>query len=415
MDRGGQGGGGDRGGRRDEPSGGASCAQDRRKLRRTGGIHGGRPAARGGCRAHHGENRPVPFARRVSRRRAPCRLRIPARARSRHRALQGTAAGLVLHRRGHERQSRAGLGPAAARGRAGRGAYFGEVRSDVRYRQGRQRAERNRAAPSTGGVAGRRVCVRPVRGCRSAGHIRTRDGAAAGRRRHGLDAAVAACFCSAGQAARALARASCGAGVRHDHRSRQPGDHRRLRARRTDPFAGAAHVRHSVHGARSELPAGGFRQALRQQGVLRRRVAARAARGGEDRRGEALRSGDRRCRSLGQDGRGRAQALSARSDTRARAQPRAPVSSARPRRRAHLARNLSGEPRDGAASDRAVSLFKQHDEQQLNAQYAVQHDEAQLIQTTKEAAAQLQQLFEADSQQPPPGFPQPAATAGRNT
>jgi voltage-gated potassium channel Kch len=70
---------------------------------------------------------------------------------------------------------------------------------------------------------------------------------------------------------------------------------------------------------------------------------------------------------------------------------------------------------DGAASDRAVSLFKQHDEQQLNAQYAVQHDEAQLIQTTKEAAAQLQQLFEADSQQPPPGFPQPAATAGRNT
>jgi glutathione-regulated potassium-efflux system protein KefB len=70
---------------------------------------------------------------------------------------------------------------------------------------------------------------------------------------------------------------------------------------------------------------------------------------------------------------------------------------------------------DGAASDRAMALFRQHDEQQLEAQYAVQNDEAQLIQTTKEAAAQLQELFEADSQQPPSGFPQPAPAAGRNT
>ncbi|HEY6240360.1 MAG TPA: monovalent cation:proton antiporter-2 (CPA2) family protein [Burkholderiales bacterium] len=62
-----------------------------------------------------------------------------------------------------------------------------------------------------------------------------------------------------------------------------------------------------------------------------------------------------------------------------------------------------------AASERAVSLFKQHDEERLDVQYAVQHDEAQLIQTTKEAAAQLQELFEADGLQPLPGFPQPAA------
>ncbi len=58
-----------------------------------------------------------------------------------------------------------------------------------------------------------------------------------------------------------------------------------------------------------------------------------------------------------------------------------------------------------AASERAVTLFKQHDEQRLEAQYAVQHDEAQLIQTSKEAAAQLQELFEADGLQPLPGFP----------
>jgi glutathione-regulated potassium-efflux system ancillary protein KefC/glutathione-regulated potassium-efflux system protein KefB len=61
-----------------------------------------------------------------------------------------------------------------------------------------------------------------------------------------------------------------------------------------------------------------------------------------------------------------------------------------------------------AASERAVTLFKQHDEERLEAQYAVQHDEAQLIQTSKEAAAQLQELFEADGLQPPTGFPRAA-------
>src|SRR5262245_50272459 len=61
---------------------------------------------------------------------------------------------------------------------------------------------------------------------------------------------------------------------------------------------------------------------------------------------------------------------------------------------------------DPVASDRAMVLFKQHDERQIEAQYAVQHDEAQLIQTTKEAAEQLQGLFEADRAQTPTGFPQ---------
>jgi len=61
-----------------------------------------------------------------------------------------------------------------------------------------------------------------------------------------------------------------------------------------------------------------------------------------------------------------------------------------------------------AASERAVTLFKQHDEQRLDAQYAVQHDEAQLIQTSKEAAAQLQELFESDGLQRLPGFPRAA-------
>ena len=63
---------------------------------------------------------------------------------------------------------------------------------------------------------------------------------------------------------------------------------------------------------------------------------------------------------------------------------------------------------DTAASDRAMALFKQHDERQIEAQYAVQHDEAKLIQSAKEAAEQLQGLFEADSTQTPSGFPQTA-------
>jgi len=68
-----------------------------------------------------------------------------------------------------------------------------------------------------------------------------------------------------------------------------------------------------------------------------------------------------------------------------------------------------------AASERAMALFRRHDEKQLEAQYAVQHDEAQLIQTTREAAEQLQGLFEADSQQRQEEFPQPVPAAGQST
>ena len=53
-----------------------------------------------------------------------------------------------------------------------------------------------------------------------------------------------------------------------------------------------------------------------------------------------------------------------------------------------------------AAAERATALFKQHDEAQLDQQYALQHDEAQFIQTVKEAADQLKELFEADAAGP---------------
>jgi glutathione-regulated potassium-efflux system ancillary protein KefC/glutathione-regulated potassium-efflux system protein KefB len=61
-----------------------------------------------------------------------------------------------------------------------------------------------------------------------------------------------------------------------------------------------------------------------------------------------------------------------------------------------------------AATERAIGFFRRHDEEQLEAQYAVWQDEAQLIQSTREAAEQLRELFETDMA----GFrPQDAATA----
>jgi monovalent cation:proton antiporter-2 (CPA2) family protein len=49
-----------------------------------------------------------------------------------------------------------------------------------------------------------------------------------------------------------------------------------------------------------------------------------------------------------------------------------------------------------AVAERAVSILRKHDEEMLELQYAVHHDEEQLIQTSKEAADTLRELFEAD-------------------
>jgi voltage-gated potassium channel Kch len=49
-----------------------------------------------------------------------------------------------------------------------------------------------------------------------------------------------------------------------------------------------------------------------------------------------------------------------------------------------------------AQAERAVALFRQHDVALLEEQYAVRQDEQQFIQTSAQAAAQLQELFESD-------------------
>jgi glutathione-regulated potassium-efflux system ancillary protein KefC/glutathione-regulated potassium-efflux system protein KefB len=51
-----------------------------------------------------------------------------------------------------------------------------------------------------------------------------------------------------------------------------------------------------------------------------------------------------------------------------------------------------------AQARRAVALFREHDLQLLEQQYAVRQDEEQFIETSAQAAAQLQELFEADAQ-----------------
>jgi monovalent cation:proton antiporter-2 (CPA2) family protein len=51
---------------------------------------------------------------------------------------------------------------------------------------------------------------------------------------------------------------------------------------------------------------------------------------------------------------------------------------------------------DALQAARAVALFKEHDVKLMDEQYAVRQDETQLIQTAAQAAAQLQEVFEAD-------------------
>jgi voltage-gated potassium channel Kch len=50
-----------------------------------------------------------------------------------------------------------------------------------------------------------------------------------------------------------------------------------------------------------------------------------------------------------------------------------------------------------AAAERAATLFRQHDEELIEIQHAVHHDEEQLIQNVQLATEQLKSLFEADT------------------
>jgi monovalent cation:proton antiporter-2 (CPA2) family protein len=57
---------------------------------------------------------------------------------------------------------------------------------------------------------------------------------------------------------------------------------------------------------------------------------------------------------------------------------------------------LTGLGIEDAAAAHAVALFRDHDEKTLVASHAIYRDETQLIQTTRDAAQELESLFEAD-------------------
>jgi hypothetical protein len=55
------------------------------------------------------------------------------------------------------------------------------------------------------------------------------------------------------------------------------------------------------------------------------------------------------------------------------------------------------------AAQRAVELFRAADEQTLQRQQALLHDEQALVQSARDSARELEQLFEADREQAPRG------------
>jgi CPA2 family monovalent cation:H+ antiporter-2/glutathione-regulated potassium-efflux system protein KefB len=59
-----------------------------------------------------------------------------------------------------------------------------------------------------------------------------------------------------------------------------------------------------------------------------------------------------------------------------------------------LALEALGVPESEA--NRAIALFRQHDERILDETYAIAQDESRLIQSTQEAAGELRDLFESD-------------------
>lgn len=60
---------------------------------------------------------------------------------------------------------------------------------------------------------------------------------------------------------------------------------------------------------------------------------------------------------------------------------------------------LRGLGESDTEAQRAVSTFQRHDEETLAKQLAIHHDESQLIQSAREAAQELEELFESDTTQ----------------
>ncbi|SFI90113.1 hypothetical protein SAMN05428978_10556 [Nitrosomonas sp. Nm34] len=69
----------------------------------------------------------------------------------------------------------------------------------------------------------------------------------------------------------------------------------------------------------------------------------------------------------------------------------------RARRRSKRSRSYASIFRISRSTRETVRRFRTHSEAMLRKQYLVHHDEEQLIATEKQAAAQLEELFEQDA------------------
>lgn len=221
-------------------------------------------------------------ARRLHRRRAACELGVPARDRIAHPAVQGPAAGPVLHvGRDGDRPLADRAPPTAGRGRRARGAREQDANPVCGRAYGRAPRPRRGADARRADRRRRRVRVRdPDRGasrrparCR---HLRPRAGDRGPRARDG-----AADGAGDGEARGTRARGGC-ARLRRTARREPARDPRRLRPGRPDRVAGAGRAGRRVHRARALDRAARLLAPLRQPPVLRRsdppRAAARRAR-----------------------------------------------------------------------------------------------------------------------------------------
>ena len=215
----------------------------------------------------------VDGAGRLPRRRAARGLGIPPRARRRHRAVQGTAAGPLLHLGGHDDRLRAAREPPRHGRAAARGIPRAQDRRALR-RVARARASARAAlALRVPALAGRRVRASSCSARRATCELLTpRVGGAAHDRRGAVDGAPRRCCSSptTGSRARRAARRARG---RHDRRD-GPGDHRGLRALRADRRAPAARERRARRGARPRPRPDRVAAQVRLPGVLRRCDAA---------------------------------------------------------------------------------------------------------------------------------------------
>ena len=398
-------GGRDRGGDGGRPLPVAPGVPFRGQGRCGGGVHRHRAAGGDGHGLADGAGRGLVHAGRVPRRRAAGRFGIPARAGIAHRAVQGPAAGPVLHQRRHVD----GPDPAAAPAAAGAGLVAGVAAAEGRFavaagppagRARRRDALRLAVLLASGGEFAF-VVLKQAAEQQLIGGTPARRAGAGDHLVDGLDAA---------------AGGAGGSGCWMCEAKKPEREYDTIDA---DPprviIAGFGRVgqivgrmlraqRHSVRGAGA---LGASRSTCSRRfgtsTVLRRSGPTGTAARGAGGQGRGVRAGHRRSGGQPAHRAAGTPAVPAPEDHGARAQPPARVPADGSGHRRADARDALLQPEDdpqarwrhwacrrSMAADQ-VERFRRHDEELLKKQYLVYDDETRLMQTTSEALGDLQQ------------------------